>query len=58
MLQHIHTRHLWLQDEVKKGRLMIKRVKPEEKPADLMTKILKKWKQHDVVAQDCRVILM
>ena len=37
-MRHIEVRELWLQGEVRKGRVKVGRVPGEENPADLMTK--------------------
>ena len=39
-MRHIEIRDLWLQKEVREGRLKVVKVKGRENPADLMTKIL------------------
>ena len=41
-MKHIEIRDLWLQEEVLNGRVKVLKVKGEENPADLMTKILSK----------------
>ena len=41
-MKHIEIRDLWLQEEVLKGKVKVFKVKGEENPADLMTKILSK----------------
>ena len=40
-MRHVEIRDLWLQREVGEGRVRIFKVKGDENPADLMTKILK-----------------
>lgn len=39
-MHHLKIRDLWLQKEVQEGRLVVSKVKGEDNPADLMTKIL------------------
>ena len=39
-MRHLEIRDLWLQKEVREGRLEVHKVPGEENPADLMTKIL------------------
>ena len=39
-MKHLEIRDLWLQKEVYEGRLIVHKIKGEENPADLMTKIL------------------
>ena len=39
-MRHLEIRDLWLQNEVREGRLVVKKVIGSENPADLMTKIL------------------
>ena len=39
-MRHIEVRELWLQEEVRKGNVIVKRVAGAENPADLMTKFL------------------
>ena len=39
-MRHIEIRDLWLQKEVREGRLKVKKLIGSENPADLMTKIL------------------
>ena len=39
-MRHLEIRDLWLQKEVREGRLVVKKVIGSENPADLMTKIL------------------
>ena len=39
-MRHIEIRDLWLQKEVREGRLKIVKVLGSENPADLMTKVL------------------
>ena len=39
-MKHLEIRDLWLQKEVADGRLIVSKVRGEENPADLMTKIL------------------
>ena len=41
-MRHIEVRELWLQDEVRLGKVVVKKVLGTENPADLMTKFLKK----------------
>ena len=39
-MRHLQIRDLWLQDEVEHGRLVVHKVKGDQNPADLMTKVL------------------
>ena len=39
-MRHIEVRELWLQEEVRKGTVVVKKVAGSENPADLMTKFL------------------
>ena len=39
-MRHLEIRELWLQAEVEQGRLEVHKVKGDQNPADLMTKIL------------------
>ena len=39
-MRHLEIRDLWLQKEVREGRVEISKIPGEENPADLMTKIL------------------
>ena len=39
-MRHIEIRDLWLQKEVREGRLKVMKITGSENPADLMTKIL------------------
>ena len=39
-MRHIEVRELWLQEEVRNGKVVVRRVSGEENPADLMTKFL------------------
>ena len=39
-MRHLEIRDLWLQAEVEHGRLVVHKVKGDQNPADLMTKIL------------------
>jgi len=39
-MRHIEIRDLWLQKEVRDGRVEVSKIRGEENPADLMTKIL------------------
>eukprot|EP00973_Karenia_brevis_P025813 3562433-Karenia_brevis.AAC.1 len=39
-MRHLEIRDLWLHKEVSDGKLVVEKVPGEEKPADLMTKIL------------------
>ena len=39
-MRHLQIRDLWLQEEVEHGRLEVHKVKGDQNPADLMTKIL------------------
>ena len=39
-MRHIEVRELWLQEEVRKGKVVVKKVLGSENPADLMTKFL------------------
>ena len=41
-MRHIEVRDLWLQEEVRNGKVKVEKVKGTENPADLMTKFLKK----------------
>ena len=41
-MRHIEVRELWLQEEVRAGKVVVKKVAGSENPADLMTKFLKK----------------
>ena len=41
-MRHIEVRELWLQEEVRKGKVVVKKVAGVENPADLMTKFLSK----------------
>ena len=41
-MRHIEVRELWLQEEVRKGKVVVKKVVGAENPADLMTKFLTK----------------
>ena len=41
-MRHIEVRELWLQEEVRKGSVKVKKVAGTENPADLMTKFLGK----------------
>ena len=45
-MRHIEVRDLWLQEEVRKGDIEVRRVAGHENPADLMTKYLS---QKDVI---------
>ncbi len=38
-LKHIEIRHLWLQDEVREGRLVLHKIPSADNPADILTKI-------------------
>ena len=40
-MRHLEIRDLWLQNEVKKGKLKVIKIEGKSNPADLMTKILK-----------------
>ena len=40
-MRHIEVRELWLQEEVRRGKVVVKKVAGVENPADLMTKFLK-----------------
>ena len=39
-MRHLEIRDLWLQEEVDKGRLEVSKVRGDQNPADLMTKVL------------------
>ena len=39
-MRHVEIRDLWLQKEVREGRVEVSKIPGEENPADLMTKIL------------------
>ena len=39
-MRHIEIRYLWLQQEVREGKLKVRKVPGIENPADLMTKVL------------------
>ena len=39
-MRHLEIKDLWLQKEVADGKLEVRKIKGEENPADLMTKIL------------------
>ena len=39
-MRHLEIRDLWLQEEVDKGRLVVDKVRGDQNPADLMTKVL------------------
>ncbi len=39
-MRHLEIRDLWLQKEVRDGKVEVSKVRGEENPADLMTKIL------------------
>ena len=39
-MRHLQIRDLWLQKEVREGRLEVSKVPGDQNPADLMTKIL------------------
>ena len=39
-MRHLEIRDLWLQAEVEQGRLVVHKVKGDQNPADLMTKVL------------------
>ena len=41
-MKHLEIRDLWLQKEVREGKVLVGKVPGEENPADLMTKILTK----------------
>ena len=41
-MRHIEVRELWLQEEVRMGKVVVKKVAGAENPADLMTKFLGK----------------
>ena len=40
MSRHVELRDLWLQQEVREGRVLVHKVPGEENPADLMTRVL------------------
>ena len=46
-MRHIEVRWLWLQEEVRMGRVVVSKVKGEWNPADLMTKYLTTKEIHD-----------
>jgi hypothetical protein len=50
-LKHVDTRHLWLQDEVREGRLEIRKVLTELNPADIFTKPLPGPRLHDLAGK-------
>ena len=39
-MRHLEIRDLWLQKEASEGRLVVSKIRGEDNPADLMTKIL------------------
>ena len=39
-MRHLEIRNLWLQKEIREGRVLVHKVLGAENPADLMTKIL------------------
>ena len=39
-MRHLEIRDLWLQKEIREGRVLVHKVLGTENPADLMTKIL------------------
>ena len=39
-MKHIELQHMWVQDSVKQGRFITKKVPTNDNPADLMTKAL------------------
>lgn len=39
-MRHLEIRDLWLQAEVEQGRLEVHKVRGDQNPADLMTKVL------------------
>ena len=39
-MRHLDIRDLWLQEEVEKGRLEVGKIRGDQNPADLMTKVL------------------
>ena len=39
-MRHLEIKDLWLQKEVADGKLEVSKIKGDENPADLMTKIL------------------
>eukprot|EP00973_Karenia_brevis_P026166 3610206-Karenia_brevis.AAC.1 len=39
-MRHLEIRDLWLQKEVREGKLQIEKIDGKKNPADLMTKIL------------------
>ena len=41
-MRHIEVRDLWLQEEIRKGKVKVLKIPGKENPADLMTKFLKK----------------
>ena len=51
-MRHIEVRELWLQEEVRKGKVVVEKVQGSENPADLMTKFLSKV---DVADRLCRM---
>ena len=42
-IRHIEVRHLWLQEEVARGRVRVRKIKGTENPADVGTKFLGKY---------------
>eukprot|EP00973_Karenia_brevis_P046006 6372580-Karenia_brevis.AAC.1 len=39
-MRHLEIRDLWLQKEIREGKLEVEKISGKEHPADLMTKIL------------------
>ena len=39
-MRHLEIRDLWLQAEVEQGKLVVHKVKGDQNPADLMSKVL------------------
>ena len=42
-MKHLEIRDLWLQREVGRGSVLVKKIEGPKNPADLLTKYLKKW---------------
>ena len=40
-MRHVEVRDLWLQEEVREGKVVVERIPGEEDPADLMTKFVR-----------------
>ena len=41
-MRHIEVRELWLQEEVRSGKVVVRKVEGSKNPADLMTKFLRR----------------